>query len=195
MGGQLRGAGHSAAGEREAGSREGHKGRVDGARRSCTARPQVFGKALMEEKGLGSEPTGCRDPAVHSFPVPQGRALEYLGFQTQCVWHPGVCPVIRFLSFDLQHRQLLTGCAFCSCPPLGTCINSIPSLGHCLEDVAVKLQAEEHTQHEARLRDYSKTPSRTGGLCGKRPIPPCHGATGTRPQRPQQRDLHPSDQL
>lgn len=52
----------------------------------------------MEEKGLGLEPTGCRDP--------QGRALEYLGFQPQCVWQPGVCPVIWFLSFDLQLRVL-----------------------------------------------------------------------------------------
>lgn len=45
--------------------------------------------------------------------------------------------------------------------PLGTCINSVPSLRRSLEDVAVKLQAEEHDQREARLRDYSKTPSRT----------------------------------
>lgn len=34
----------------------------------------------MQERGLVSEPTGCREPAVHGFPVTQGRALEYLGF-------------------------------------------------------------------------------------------------------------------
>lgn len=31
------------------------------------------------------------------------------GFQIQCVWHPGVCPVIRFLSFDLQLCVLQKG--------------------------------------------------------------------------------------
>lgn len=43
----------------------------------------------MQEKGLVSEPTGCREAARCGFPVTQEGALKYLRFWIQSVWHPG----------------------------------------------------------------------------------------------------------
>lgn len=73
------------------------------------AEPAAAGRRLgaAGRDRTAGEGFGVRPLAAEHQPLMASRTLlKYLGFQTQCVWHPGTCPVIQALRLALQLRVL-----------------------------------------------------------------------------------------